>query len=62
MPLKLLAYLMKESLKNRLKRIFLPSVQQILIGRTDAEAEIPILWPPYMKSRLTAKDPDAGED
>ena len=29
-------------------------------GRNDAEAEIPILWPPHMKSRLIGKDPDAG--
>ena len=34
----------------------------ILIGRTDAEAEIPILWPPEIKSQLTGKDPDAGKD
>ena len=34
----------------------------ILIGRTDAEAEAPILWPPGAKSRLTWKDPDAGKD
>ena len=34
----------------------------ILIGRTDAEAEPPILWPPDMKSRLIRKDPDAGKD
>ena len=32
----------------------------IFIGRTDAEA--PILWPPDAKSRLIAKDPDAGKD
>ena len=31
-------------------------------GRTDAEAEAPILWPPDGKSRLTGKDPDAGKD
>ena len=31
-------------------------------GRTDAEAEAPILWPPDVKSRLIEKDPDAGED
>ena len=35
---------------------------QILIGRTDAEAEAPILWPPDVKSRLIGKDPDAGKD
>ena len=34
----------------------------ILIGRTDVEAETPILWPPYMKNRLIGKDPDAGKD
>ena len=31
-------------------------------GRTDAEAETPILWPPDAKNRLTGKDPDAGKD
>ena len=34
----------------------------IFIGRTDAEAEAPILWPPDVKSRLTGKEPDAGKD
>ena len=34
----------------------------IFIGRTDAEAEAPILWPPNAKSWLTGKDPDAGKD
>ena len=34
----------------------------IFIGRTDAEAEAPILWPPDAKSLLTGKDPDAGKD
>ena len=34
----------------------------IFIGRTDAEAEAPILQPPDAKSRLTGKDPDAGKD
>ena len=31
----------------------------IFIGRTDAETEVPILWPPDVKSRLIRKDPDA---
>ena len=31
-------------------------------GRTDAEAEAPILWPSDAKSRLTGKDPNAGKD
>ena len=34
----------------------------VFIGRTDAEAETPILWPPYAKSWLIGKDPDAGKD
>ena len=34
----------------------------IFIGRTDAEAEGPILWPPDAKNRLTEKDPDTGKD
>ena len=33
----------------------------IFIGRTDAKAEDPVLWPPVAKSRLVRKDPDAGE-
>ena len=34
----------------------------IFIGRTDAEAETPILWSPDVKNRLIGKDPDAGKD
>ena len=34
----------------------------IFIGRTDAEAETPILWPPDMKNLLTGKDLNAGKD
>ena len=34
----------------------------LFTGRTDAEAEVPILWPPDEKSRLIGKDPDAGRD
>ena len=34
----------------------------IFIGRTDAEAETSILWPPDLKNRLIGKDPDAGKD
>ena len=33
----------------------------IFIGRTDAKAEAPILWPCDMKSLLIGKDPDAGK-
>ena len=34
----------------------------IFIGRTDAEAETPIFWPPDVKNWLTGKEPDAGKD
>ena len=34
----------------------------IFIERTDAEAEVPILWPPDVKNWLIGKDPDAGKD
>ena len=34
----------------------------VFIGRTDAEAETPILWPSDVKNWLTRKDPDAGKD
>ena len=35
---------------------------RIFIGRTDAETEAPLLWPPDVKSRLIEKSPDAGKD
>ena len=35
---------------------------RVVIGRTDVEAETPILWPPDAKSWLIGKDPDAGKD
>ena len=35
---------------------------EIIIGRTDAEAEAPVVWPPNAKNQLIGKDPDAGED
>ena len=34
----------------------------IFIGRTEAEAEAWVLWPPDAKSLLIGKDPDAGKD
>ena len=34
----------------------------ILIGRTDGEAEAPIVWPPDVKNWLIGKDPDAGKE
>ena len=34
----------------------------VFIGRTDAKAETPTLWPPDVKNWLIGKDPDAGKD
>ena len=34
----------------------------MFIGRTDAKAEVPILWPPDAKSRFTGKNPHVGKD
>ena len=34
----------------------------IFIGRTDAETETPVLWPPDVKNWLISNDPDAGKD
>ena len=40
-----------------------PNIQSwIFIGRTDVEAETPILWPPHAKNWLIGKDPDSGKD
>ena len=36
--------------------------KQWLFGKTDAEAEVPIFRPSYVKSRFIGKDPDAGKD
>ena len=38
------------------------SQPRTFFGRTDAEAEAPILWPPDAKNRFIGKDPDAGKD
>ena len=34
----------------------------VFIGRTDVEAETPVIWPPGVKRLLIGKDPDAGRD
>ena len=33
----------------------------VFTGRTDAEAETPVLWPPVVKNQLIGKDPDLGK-
>ena len=45
-----------------LKRFAIPFFSGPHFGRTDAEAEAPILWPPDAKSQLIGKDSDAGKD
>ena len=49
----------RRSIQSILKEI---KPEYSFIGRTDAEAEAPILWPPVAKSRLIIKDPDAGKN
>ena len=46
------------------KKTVIPKGNQLLVfmGRTDAEAETPVLWPPDGKSQLIGKDPDAGKE
>ena len=55
---------LKSPLNNREVNPVHPKGSQssIFIGRTDAEAETPILWPPDVKNWLTGKDPDVGKD
>ena len=47
---------------RRANQSVLKEMSRIFIGRTDVEAETPILWPPGAKSWLIWKDPDAGKD
>ena len=47
---------------KEIKPVNLKGNQPIFIGRTDAEVEASILWPPDPKSQLIGKDPDAGKD
>ena len=48
---------------KEIQPVHLKGIQSwILIGKTDAKAETPILWPPDVKSWLIGKDPDAGKD
>ena len=48
--------------ERRISRISLRNIPSMFIGRTDAEAETPMLWPPDVKSQFIGKDPDAGKD
>ena len=47
---------------RRSSQTILMEINPIFIGRTEDEAEVPILWPPDVKNWLIGKDPDAGKD
>ena len=47
---------------RRSNQSILKEIKTLNVGRTDADAEAPIIWPPDAKSRLPGKDPDAGRD
>ena len=47
---------------RRSNQLILREINWIFIGRTNAKAEAPILWPPEAKSWLIEKDPDTGKD
>ena len=47
---------------RRSNQSILKEISPEFIGRTDVEAETPILWPPDVKSWLIWKDPDVGKD
>ena len=47
---------------GRSNQSILKEVSPEFVGRTDAEAESPILWSPDAKNSLTGKDPEAGKD
>ena len=48
---------------REIQRVHLKGDQSwVFIGRTDAETETPVLWPPDVKSWLIGEDPDAGKD
>ena len=49
-------------LKQSKKKTSILLQSWIFIGKTEAEAEAPILWPPDVKNSLIGKDPDAGKD
>ena len=55
---------LESPLDNKEIKPFNPKGNQpwIFIGKTDVEAETPILWPPDVKSQLIGKDPDVGKD
>ena len=62
-PTVVLEETLKSPLDCKIKAVHPKGNEQwLFIGRTDAEAEAPILWSPDTKSGLLGKDPDAGKD
>ena len=54
---------LKSPLDSKELKLVKPESQPwMFIGRTEVEAEAPILWPPEVKSQLNGKDADAGKD
>ena len=47
---------------RRFNQSILKEISWVFFGRTDAETEAAILWPPDVKRQLIRKDPDAGRD
>ena len=60
----MLEYTLKSPMDSKEIKPVYPKGNQswIFIGRTDAEVEIPILWPSDAKNQLIWKDPDSGKD
>ena len=52
---------LESPLDSREIKLVNPKGNEPFVGRTDAEAKAPILWPLDAKSQLTGKDPDAGK-
>ena len=57
----ILTYSIQDPYKE-INQSILKEISQVFIGRNDAKAETPILWPTHAKSWLIGKDPDAGKD
>ena len=60
--MNLLEKTLESPLDCKIKTVNPKGNQSIFTGRTDAEAETQILWPPYVNNQLIGKDPDAGKD
>ena len=47
---------------KEIQPVHLEDQSWMFVGRTDVEAETPVIWPPDVKSRLIGEDPDAGKN